>query len=97
MKYEGRCQIQTRANEVLEKTKFSSMSPHFWIIIWKFMDRFHTFFRQEKEELGVVTGEESDFLATHDAWRGYPRMHICQERLMGIPHAIVQSAVHQIK
>jgi hypothetical protein len=42
----------------------------------------------------VVTGVESDFLATHDAWRGYPRIHICQERVMGIPNTVVQGAMH---
>ena len=87
-------QIQTWTNEVLERAKFPSLPPHLCIMIWKTMDKFHGFFLQEKEELGVVTGEESDFLATHDAWRGYPRIHICQERVKGIPSAIVQGAVH---
>jgi len=35
-----------------------------------------------------------DFLATHDAWRGYPRIHVCQERLKGIPGDVVQGVIH---
>jgi hypothetical protein len=27
--------------------------------------------------LGVITGEETDFLATHDVLIGFPRIHIC--------------------
>jgi hypothetical protein len=70
------------------------MPSDLYIMIWKSMEKFHAFSRKEKEALGVMTGEESDFLATHDAWRGYPRIHICQERVMGIPHAVVQGAMH---
>jgi hypothetical protein len=58
------------------------------------MNAFQTFSRSEKEALGVVTGEETEFLATHDAWRGYPRIHICQERLMGIPNSVIQGVMH---
>ncbi len=41
-----------------------------------------------------MTGEETDFLAIHDAWRGYPRIHVCQERLEGISSPVIQGAVH---
>jgi hypothetical protein len=58
------------------------------------MEKYQDFYQREKKELGVVTGEETDFLATHDAWRGYPRIHICQERLMGIDGTIVQGVIH---
>jgi len=37
------------------------------------MEEFQTFCQREK--IGIVTGEEMDFLTTHDAWRGYPRIH----------------------
>lgn len=87
-------QIQTWANEVLEKAESFSPPPLLWIMIWKSTERFRAFFNKEKDELGVVTGEELDFLATHDAWRGYPRIHICQERVTGISSAIVQGAMH---
>jgi hypothetical protein len=87
-------QIQRWANEVLEKAEFPAVSPHLCIMIWKTMEKFHASYSKEKDELGVVTGEEADFLATHDAWRGYPRIHICQERVMGVPNAVVQGAIH---
>ena len=87
-------QVRTWANEVLERGGLLSASPYLCITIWKTMEKLQAFFREEKEVLGVVTGEETDFLATHDAWRGYPRIHICQERLRGIPSAIVQGVIH---
>lgn len=87
-------QVRLWANQVLERRGFPSPPPHLSITIWETVEELQAFYREEKEELGVITGEESDFLATHDAWRGYPRIHICQERLKGISSAIVQGAVH---
>jgi len=87
-------QTRTWANEVLERTGLLSLPPYLCITIWKTMEELQDFYRGENEALGVVTGEETDFLATHDAWRGYPRIHICQERLRGIPGAIVQGVIH---
>jgi len=87
-------QIRTWANEVLERTGSLPPCPYLCIRIWKTIERFQAFYREEKEALGVITGEETDFLATHDAWRGYPRIHICQERLKGISSAIFQGIVH---
>jgi hypothetical protein len=87
-------QARTWATEVLERTGFPSPSPNLCINIWRTVEKLQAFYREEKEELGVITGEESEFLATHDAWRGYPRIHICQERVKGISGAIVQGAVH---
>jgi hypothetical protein len=87
-------QIQTWANEVLERGGLSFSGSYLYIAVWKTMEKLQAFYRKEKESLGVVTGEETDFLATHDAWRGYPRVHICRERLEGIPDAIVQGVIH---
>jgi hypothetical protein len=87
-------QIQRWTKEVLDKAEFPTVLPHLCLMIWKTMEKFHAFYSKEKEELGVVTGEEADFLATHDAWRGYPRIHICQERVKGIPSAVVQGTMH---
>lgn len=58
------------------------------------MKEFQAFFQREKKELGIVTGEETDFLATHDAWRGYPRIHVCEERLLGIPSVVSQGIIY---
>jgi hypothetical protein len=82
-------------NEVLEIEEVPpSPPPYLSVSIWKTMEKYQDFYQREKKELGVVTGEETDFLATHDAWRGYPRIHICQERLMGIDGTIVQGIIH---
>jgi hypothetical protein len=58
------------------------------------MDELQSFYQQEKQELGVVTGEETEFLATHEAWRGHPRIHLCQERVKDVPDAVLQSVLH---
>jgi len=87
-------QIRVWADEVLKKVELKSQPPYLCITVWKTMEKFRTFSMREKEMLGVVTGEETDFLATHDAWRGYPRIHVCQERLKGIPSAILQGVIH---
>jgi hypothetical protein len=87
-------QIRSWANEVLERTSFPNRPPVLHIMAWKNMDKYLTFSRREKAELGVVTGEEAEFLATHDAWRGYPRIHICQERLTGIRNSVIQGVIH---
>jgi hypothetical protein len=87
-------QIRMWANEVFERTGLLSPSPYLSITIWKTLEELQAFYQEEKEALDIVTGEEMDFLATHDAWRGYPRIHICQERLKGIPGAIVQGVIH---
>ena len=86
--------IRTWANEVLEKAILSS-SPHYLrITIWKNNEELRDFYHSEKVALGVVTGEEIDFLATHEAWRGYPRIHISNERIQGISDSVIQGVLH---
>jgi hypothetical protein len=87
-------QIRSWANEVLEKVGPSSSPPYLRIRIWKTMEELQGFYRSEKEALGVITGDETDFLATHEAWRGYPRIHICEKRLRGIPGTVMQGVLH---
>lgn len=87
-------QIRTWSNEVLEKLGALVLPPHLCITIWKSTVELEEFYRREKESLGVPTAEETDYLATHEAWRGYPRIHICQEKLKGIAEAVVQGVVH---
>jgi hypothetical protein len=86
--------IRAWATEVLERKGLLSPSPHLTITIWKTVEKFRAVDRVEREALGIATGEEAEFLATHDAWREYPRIHVCQERLIGIPDAIIQGVVH---
>jgi hypothetical protein len=87
-------QVRMWANEVLEMVEFPTLPPLLCITIWKTMEEFQAFCQREKKELGIVTGEEMNFLATHDAWRGYPRIHVCEERLIGIPNVIIQGVIH---
>jgi hypothetical protein len=87
-------QIRYWANEVLERTSFTKSVPPLHLIVWKNMDKYRAFSQSEKDVLGVVTGEETEFLATHDAWRGYPRIHICQERSIGTPGSVIQGVIH---
>ena len=69
--------IQKWVNEVLESADPLTITPYLRITIWKNIKDFLGFYHQEKDELGIVTGEESDFLATHEAWRGHSRIRIC--------------------
>ena len=77
--------VQLWGNEVLEKIGPSAAPPFICINIWRRMDELQSFYQKEKQELGIVTGEDTDFLATHEAWRGDPRIHICQERVKKYP------------
>lgn len=87
-------QIQTWVKNVLEKADPSSAPPYLRLTIWKNIKALQEFYDQEKEELGIITDEESDFLATHEAWRGYPRIHICHERIKGVQDAVIEGVLH---
>ncbi len=87
-------QIQTWVKNVLERADPSSTPPYLRLTIWKNIKALQGFYDQEKEDLGIVTGEESDFLATHEAWRGYPRIHICHERVKGVQDAVIEGVLH---
>ena len=87
-------QIQTWVKNVLDRADPSSTPPYLRLTIWKNIKALQEFYDQEKEELGIATGEESDFLATHEAWRGYPRIHICHERVKGVQDAVIEGVLH---
>lgn len=86
--------IRMWASEVLERSGSMPPGSCLSITIWKTMERFQAFYQEERDALGVVTGEGMDFLANHDAWRGYPRIHICQERLRGISAPVIRGVTH---
>lgn len=86
--------VQSWAKEVLVKNVPIAAPPFISISIWRRMDELQSFYQQEKQELGVVTGEETEFLATHEAWRGHPRIHICQQRIKDVPDVVLQSVLH---
>ncbi|MFQ6015280.1 MAG: hypothetical protein ACE5NP_07545 [Anaerolineae bacterium] len=52
------------------------------------------FLAREKEELGVGTLGEEDFLALHDAWHGLPRIVVCVERMLTVEASVRQGAIH---
>jgi len=86
--------VQSWANEVLEKKGPLAAPTFISINIWRRMDELQSFYQKEKQELGIVTGEDTDFLATHEAWRGHPRIHICQERVKKVPDVVIRSVLH---
>jgi hypothetical protein len=90
-------QIQAWVKTVLERANSSSTPPYLRITIWKNIKDLQDFYRKEKEELGIITGEESDFLATHEAWRGYPSIHLCHERVKGFQNPLIEGVLnHEI-
>jgi len=86
--------VQSWANEVLDKKGPLAAPAVISINIWRHMNELQSFYQQEKHELGIATGEEMDFLATHEAWRGDPRIHICQERVKDVPDVVLQGVLH---
>jgi hypothetical protein len=86
--------VQSWANEVLGKKGPLAAPTLISVNIWRRMDELQSFYQQEKQELGIVTGEDTDFLATHEAWRGHPRIHICQERVKDVPGVVIRSVLH---
>ena len=87
-------QVQSWVNEVLEKIGPSAAPPSIHVNVWRRMDELQSFYQKEKQELGIVTGEDTDFLASHEAWRGDPRIHICQERVKNVPDVVIRSVLH---
>lgn len=87
-------QIQTWVKNVLVKADPLSTPPYLKLTIWENIKALQEFYDQEKEELGVVTSDESNFLATHEAWRGFPRIHICHERVKNVQDAVIEGVLH---
>jgi hypothetical protein len=86
--------VRTWVNEVLERKGAIAAPPFMSVMIWKKTEDLNAFYLREKKELGFVSGEDAEFLATHEAWRGYPRIHICQERVKHVPDAVLQGVLH---
>ena len=92
-----RRQVQKWAGAVMGKAEPGTAPDRISIYLWEKEKDFQEFDVREKAELGVVTGDESNFLATHEAWRGYPRIHLSLEKIRGIPEEIIQGVVqHEI-
>jgi hypothetical protein len=85
------------AGEVIEKTEPRAALDRISIYLWEKEEDFQEFDTREKAELGVVTIGESDFLATHEAWRGFPRIHIFLKKIQGISEEVARGVVqHEI-
>ncbi|MFB0556772.1 MAG: hypothetical protein ACETVW_02830 [Dehalococcoidia bacterium] len=55
------------------------------------------FLEGEKKELGIKTGGDEAFICSHDAWRGFPRLLICIERLSALsPVARLGALRHEV-
>src|SRR4030065_605691 len=59
--------------------------------------------KEDKVRLGIATSSDEDFICAHDAWRGYPRVICCLEKLVklsklarlgAVRHEIAQRAIH---
>ena len=59
--------------------------------------------KEDKLRLGIATSGEEEFICSHDAWRGYPRVICCLERLAklsksarlgALRHEAAHSALH---
>ncbi|OGO60485.1 MAG: hypothetical protein A2Z36_02500 [Chloroflexi bacterium RBG_19FT_COMBO_48_23] len=55
--------------------------------------------KEDKIRLGITTGGDEQFICSHDAWRGYPRVICCVEKLAKLnklarPGAIRHEAAH---
>jgi hypothetical protein len=89
--------VQKWAGEVIEKTGPGMAPDRISFYLWEKEKDFQEFDLREKAELGVVTADESNFLATHEAWRGYPRIHLSLEKIRSVPEEIIPGLVqHEI-
>jgi hypothetical protein len=86
-------QVRQWAEEVIALLAEETSPDQLSIVVYRRIDELQDFFRKEKETLGVVSEGETDFIATHEAWRGYPRIHICRERIENLSEAVVEGAV----
>jgi len=86
--------IQRWAEDIIERLAGKATPDRLKINVYHELDELQGFFRKEKEALGIVSEGETEFIATHEAWRGYPRIHICSERIRNIPETVVRGAVH---
>lgn len=89
--------IQKWTGEVIGKAAPGKAPDRIFLYLWEKEKDFQEFDAREKAEMGVATGGESEFLATHEAWRGFPRIHISLEKIRGIPEEVIRGVVqHEI-
>jgi hypothetical protein len=81
------------ANEVSECLAEKTRPDRLSICLYNRMHELEAFLNKEKEALGVVSEGETEFIALHEAWQGYPRIHICRERIENLSETVVQGAL----
>lgn len=86
-------QIRLWAGDIIESLTEGAPPDRLKILVYHGLDELQNFFRMEKKELGILSEGEAEFIAMHEAWRGYPRIHICSERIKNLPEAVVLGAV----
>lgn len=86
-------QIRQWAEDIIESLAEKALPDRLKILVYHRLDELQDFFRKEKEALGIVSEGETEFIAIHEAWRGYPRIHICSERIKNLPETVVRGAV----
>jgi hypothetical protein len=60
-------------------------------------ERMQRFFEQQKSELGISTVGDEEFILSHDAWQGFPRLVICVERLTKLSRLAALGAIrHEV-
>jgi hypothetical protein len=90
-------QVRFWAEEVIGKSRLRSIPARISIYLWEKDEDYQEFEAREKAALGIATGGESEFLATHEAWRGFPRIHVCLERIRDLAEEVVRGLVqHEI-
>ena len=67
------------------------------ICLFDTVERLREFKERERAQLGITTLGGEEFLATHDAWRGVPRITICLERINQVPALVRRGAIrHEV-
>lgn len=86
-------QIRLWAEEIIDSLAERTPPDRLKISVYHRLDELQNFFRKEKEALGIVSEGEAEFISIHEAWRGYPRIHICAERIKNLSETVVLGAV----
>ena len=89
--------VRRWAEEVFEQNQTLLTPDRIAIHLWEKEKDFQEFDVREKAELGITTAGESEFLATHEAWRGFPRIHVSLEKIRVLNEGVIQGLVqHEV-
>jgi hypothetical protein len=92
-----RAKIKLWAGEIIKGAGGEKRPERLSIFLWERTGDFEEFDAREKAELEIATTGDADFLATHEAWRGYPRIHIPIEKVRGLSEDLIRGIVqHEI-